>query len=256
MNLKELEIRQKTEPIKFPVHTEEKHEAFFRALEKHRKVRYSWKIGVLVVRDCEPIENVEFALAIGRFIPSVEDLIRILAVSGISCRITEWKGEISEIKVKNLESLAGSCRLCLPAPKGKTEHELEKLLRFGHEYLAIRITDTRPIAFPVKAENSENADFFRLLPLVRRVTYNWEKNEMYLIDATNTCRPKTLIISHEAFAKAVGRRSVTSAEMLVLLALSKITFAVTCWQGFFFKETMDRFMDYTDRLRSPSIERA
>lgn len=230
------------EPIVFPVRSNnQKLDEFFESLKEYRQVRYSWKFGKLIVRGCEPVDNVDFALALGRFIPSIEDLIRILAVSNIGCRITEWKGCIFESEKDKLEGLIGKFRLCLPNLSKGNGKEAERRFRFGGEYLTTR-SNLKPIVFPIKSKNVEVTDFFQVLEKVRHVTYNWE-GKIFLQDGR-----RVLKITHEVFARAIEQKVETSAEMLVLLSLSKITFFMTNWQDVMTTDTKDRLCDYCRQL--------
>ena len=234
-------IREKTELITFPVQVE-KHEEFFKALDRYRKIRYSWKMGVLVVRGCEPVSNVEFALAIHRFIPDVDSLCRILAVSGVEIRITEWKGHICEAKKNDIESMTGKYRVRLPAPESESKKDFLKVIEIpglNKEILNAKKEKILPIVFPVKTGNMEEDAFLQVLEGCKRVTYSWGSGKLFTNSPTEVSR----VMSHEKFAKAVGRTIITSAEMLELLSVSKIAFSVTSWWDFFTEKQLKEFLE-------------
>ncbi|MCX6739559.1 MAG: hypothetical protein NT098_05965 [Candidatus Parcubacteria bacterium] len=234
-------ILLETEPIKFPVPTKkEGHKEFFQALEKHRSVRYSWKFGRLITTGCEPLKHEEFAEILGRVIPTATDMIRILSSSGIVCKITEWKEYLSSYEAKALESMTGISRLCLPAPEGEIKKK-EIVVGFDMRSLSEKKESMTPISFPVNVSKKEDSEFFKVLESVSRVTYNYEKGVMYLIDNTIPNHLNVKTISHEDFAKAVGQNIATSAEMLLLLSVSKISFRVTCYEDMVSEKQMAEF---------------
>jgi len=249
--VRKTDVLYAAKPIVFPVRCENpKLGEFFSALEKYREVRYSWKFGKLVVRGCEPVSNAEFALALGRLIPSVEDMLAVFAVSEISYNITETKGYISDAKAKDLEMMLHmSCPRFPVLDPLYEKRGLERILRFGGEYLTIR-GDIKPISFPVKARRGADVEFFRVLQNMKKkhLTYNWDKSEMYILDEGDWEHPKILTISQEVFAHVVKRAVETSAEMIALLAISNITFVLTGTESYFSEETKGRLLDFTDRL--------
>jgi hypothetical protein len=237
LNPEKVGVREKTEPINFPVQSE-KYGKFFIALNQYKKIRYSWKIGVLVVRGCEPVSNVEFALDLGRFIPSVEDMLRVLAVSGVEIHLTEWEGYISEAKKNDLESMTGKYRICLPAPN-KNFPNIMEMIGLDKEILNAKKEKMMPIIFPTRTGRMDEDVFFRVLEECKRVTYSWGSGKLFTNSSTSVSR----MISHEQFAKAVNRTINTSAEMLELLSVSGISFSVTYWWDFFTEKQMKEFLD-------------
>ncbi len=239
-------------PIVFPVRTE-KHEEFFRALEKEKTVRYSWKFGRVMVRGREPLKHEDFAEALGRIIPTATDLIRILSVSGVSCKIIGWENYLSFREVKDLEEMTGAARLCLPAPEGSAAKKETISITPEVRELAERKEKIKPIFFPVENGDEEISEFFRVLRVVRRVTYNYGKGVMYLIDTAEGNRTTVKTISHEDFAKAVGQNISTSAEMLLLLSLSRISFRVTEYEDMISEEKMTEINDFLSHLATADV---
>lgn len=133
----------------------------------------------------------------------------------------------------------------LPAPKKSFLSETEKSVGLDYldqEYLNEKKKKMKPISFPVSAEKTEHAEFFKVLETMekKRITYNWENGKIF---ANKTSLEPTYEISHENFAKAVGRTITTSAEMLKLLSLSEISFAVTYWWDFLTEKQMKEFLE-------------
>lgn len=116
--------------------------------------------------------------------------------------------------------MTGVARLCLSVPEGNTVKKEMICVGFDIRSLAEKKEKMEPISFPVKNGDKETSEFFRILEIRHRITYNYGKGIMYLIDNTDGEHPDVKTIPHEDFARAVRQGIPTSAEMLLLLSLS------------------------------------